>query len=104
LAARADLLALFAAIDHAPSHAAIRAERALLAGLGGTCHSPIAVHTRHDNLTLHLTAALFSPDGRHRVDATLRVPVDQPEVAVELAHALLDAAPEAIRVHFNGAG
>ena len=104
LAARADLLALFAAIDHAPSHAAIRAERALLAGLGGTCQSPIAVHTRHDNLTLHLTAALFSPDGRHRVDATSRVPVDQPEVAVDLAHALLDASPEAIRVHFNGAG
>jgi hydroxymethylbilane synthase len=104
LAARADLRALFAAIDHGPSHAAIRAERALLAGLGGTCHSPIAVHTRHDNLTLHLAAALFSPDGRHRVDATMRVPVDQPETAAQLARALLDAAPEAITLHFNGAG
>jgi hydroxymethylbilane synthase len=35
LAARADLLSLFAAIDDAPTHAAIRAERALLTGLGG---------------------------------------------------------------------
>ena len=103
LAARHDLVALFTAIDHGPSHAAIRAERALLAGLGGTCHSPIAVHTRHDNLSLHLTAALFSPDGTQRVEAEQRVPLDNPEAAAELAKTLLDAAPEAIRVHFNGA-
>ena len=102
LAARHDLIALFAAIDHGPSHAAIRAERALLTGLGGTCHSPIAVHTRHDNLTLHLTAALFSPDGTQRVDAEQRVPLDNPEAAIALAKILLDAAPAAIRTHFNG--
>jgi hydroxymethylbilane synthase len=104
LAARLDVLALFAAIDHAPSHAAIRAERALLAGLGGTCHSPIAVHTRHENLWLHLTAALFSPDGVDRIEAGCRVPVDAPETAIELAHRLLDDAPASIRAHFNGAG
>jgi hydroxymethylbilane synthase len=102
LAARDDLFDLFAAIDHAPSHAAIRAERALLAGLGGTCHSPIAVHTRHDNMTLHLTAALFSPDGVHRVDARQRVPLDHPQAAADLAKNLLDAAPGAIRMLFNG--
>ena len=102
LAARHDVIALFAAIDHAPSHAAIRAERALLTGLGGTCHSPIAVHTRHDNMALHLTAALFSPDGTKRVDAEQRVPLDNPEAAIALAKTLLDAAPDAIRTHFNG--
>ena len=32
-----------AAIDHAPSRAEVMAERALLAALGGSCHSPIAV-------------------------------------------------------------
>jgi len=104
LAARHDLIALFDAIDHGPSHAAIRAERALLAGLGGTCHSPIAVHTRHDTMAMHLTAALFSPDGVHRVDAEQRVPLDRPETAIDLAHALLAAAPAPIRAHFNGAG
>ena len=70
--------------------------------MGGTCHSPIAVHTRHDNLTLHLTAALFSPDGTQRVDAEQRVPLDNPEAAIALAKSLLDAAPAAIRTHFNG--
>jgi len=104
LATRHDLVALFAAINHGPSHAAIRAERALLTGLGGTCHSPIAVLTRHENLSLHLTAALFSPDGACRVDAERRVPLDNPEAAIALADELLAAAPPAIRAHFNGAG
>jgi len=104
LTARHDLRALFAAIDHGPSHAAIRAERALLTGLGGTCHSPIAVHTRHETMGLHLTAALFSPDGRDRVEAGCRVPVDAPETAIELAHRLLADAPATIRAHFNGVG
>ena len=104
LAARADLRALFAAIDHGPSHAAIRAERALLTGLGGTCHSPIAVLTRHAGDALHLTAALFSPDGAHRVAGEATVPLDHPEAAAQLAADLLDRAPAPIRAHFHGAG
>jgi hydroxymethylbilane synthase len=53
-------------------------------------------------MTLHLTAALFSPDGVHRVDARQRVPLDHPQAAADLAKNLLDAAPGAIRMHFNG--
>ncbi len=102
LVARGDIVALLAAIDHAPSHAAIRAERALLAGLGGTCHSPIAVLTRHAGTRLHLTAALFSPDGAHRVEAEADFATDQPEAAAELAARLLAAAPPAIAMHFTG--
>ena len=101
LAARHDLMALFAAIDHAPSHAAIRAERALLKGLGGTCHSPIAVLTRHHGSELHMTAALFSPDGSVRVEADLRVAVEAPDAAIALAHDLLAKAPASIRMHFQ---
>ncbi len=100
LTARADLATLFAAIDHAPSHAAVRAERALLTGLGGSCHSPIAVLTRHDGDRLHLTAALFSPDGAHRVSAEATITTT--EQAIALAADLLDRAPPAIRVHFHG--
>ncbi len=103
LTAREDLHAIFAAIDHAPSHAAILAERALLAGLGGTCHSPIAVLTRAEGASLALTAALFSPDGRERVEARMTVPADRPEQAAALARQLLAAAPEAITRHFTGA-
>ncbi|WP_353229715.1 hydroxymethylbilane synthase [Novosphingobium sp.] len=104
LAARDDVIALFAAIDHAPSHAAIRAERALLAGLGGTCHSPIAVLTRHDGDTLHLIAALYSPDGTDRVTGEITVPVGAPEQATTLAHQLLADAPAAITRHFQSVG
>ena len=37
-------LALLAAIDHPASSACVRAERALLAALDGSCHTPIAGH------------------------------------------------------------
>ncbi|MFX8778309.1 hypothetical protein ABTM50_21040, partial [Acinetobacter baumannii] len=75
LRARADVIALLDAIDHAPSHAAIRAERALLRGLGGNCHSPIAVLTTHDGgHGLKLRAALLSPDGAARVEAQASFP------------------------------
>ena len=102
LTVRTDLRALFATIDHAPSHTAIRAERALLLGLGGTCHSPIAVLTRHDGDTLHLTAALFSPDGVHRVEISGTVPASDPEAAERFAADLLDREPAPIRNHFHG--
>ncbi len=36
--------ALLGAIDHAPSHRAVRAERAVLAALGGSCTVPVAAY------------------------------------------------------------
>ena len=64
--------ALLGAIDHAPSRDAVLAERALLAALGGNCHSPIAVLTSTDGGLLILRAAIYSPDGAERVEATAR--------------------------------
>lgn len=94
--------ALLNAVDHPPSHAAVLAERALLAGLGGTCHSPIAVLTRHEGAELVLRAALFSPDGAERVEATARFAPGDAQAPAELAAQLLAQAPEAIRIHFTG--
>lgn len=62
--------ALLAAIDHAPSHHAVLAERALLMALGGNCHSPIAVLTTAEGDALTLRCALFSPDGADRIEAS----------------------------------
>ena len=45
----------------------------LLAALGGNCHSAVAVLTRTEGAQLHLTAALFSPDGTERVEGETRV-------------------------------
>lgn len=102
LAARTDIVALLGAIDHKPSHAAIDAERGLLRGLGGTCHSPIALLTRAEGDTLTLRAALFSPDGAERVEASATFPAGDTEGPAALAQTLLNSAPEAIRRHFTG--
>ena len=42
LAEREELQELLKAIDHGPTHAAVDAERAFLAALGGDCHSAVA--------------------------------------------------------------
>jgi len=100
LAARQDIRDLLAAIDDAPSRAAIMAERALLLALGGNCHSPIAVLTKAADGGLSMRAALFSPDGSLRVEETLDFA--DAEGPARLAAALLEKAPEGISAHFAG--
>jgi len=95
--------ALLAAIDDAPSHAALLAERALLAALGGNCHSAVAVLTRAEGTNLHLTAALFSPDGAERIDGEARVAPGDVAALNAFAASLLARATPAITHHFNGA-
>ena len=102
LAARADIVALLAAIDDAPSHAAIRAERGLLEALGGNCHSPIAVLTRADGASLHMRAAIYSPDGAERVEAEATFAKADAAGPATLGAELLDRASDAIRHHFAG--
>ena len=94
--------ALLSAIDHPPSHAALLAERALLAALGGNCHSPIAALTSEEGGELALRAALFSPDGAERVDGRVRFAPGDPAGPAALAADLLARAPEPVRVHFTG--
>lgn len=55
--------ALLAAIDHAASSASVRAERALLAALDGSCHTPIAGYVDSADHVLHLRALVARPDG-----------------------------------------
>lgn len=93
---------LLAAIDDGASHVALLAERALLAALGGNCHSPIAALTEAREGELALHAALFSPDGAERVAATLHFPVADLAGPAELARLLLDQASPNIRQHFEG--
>ncbi len=96
--------ALLAAIDHAPSHVSLAAERALLAALGGSCHSPIAALSRIEGGEIVLRAALFSPDGTERIDGEARFASDDLEGPARLAHDLLSRAPCAISDHFTGSG
>ena len=93
---------LLAAIDHAPSRHAVLAERALLAGLGGNCHSPIAVLTEAEGPQLVMRAAIFSPDGAEKVERTARFAPGDSAAPGALAAQLMAEAPEAVRVHFSG--
>lgn len=85
-----DALAALAAIDDAPAHAAVRAERAFLARLGGGCSLPCGALARAgSDGTLGLEALLASLDGR----IVLRVHGrgDDPEaLGAEIARRLLD--------------
>ncbi len=94
--------AYLAAIDHLPSRHAVLAERALLAGLGGNCHSPIAVLTQPEGTELAMRAAIYSPDGAEKVELTARFAADDLQGPARLAAALLAQAPAAVKVHFSG--
>ncbi len=89
------------AVNDLPTWTAIQAERAMLYALGGGCLVPIGVHSRIENETLILRGAVLSSDGKRRIVATHRGPVETPlavgqELAAELlasgARELLDAA------------
>lgn len=96
-------LAALAALDHAETRAELEAERALLAALGGTCHSPVAVLCTHEARGLAMHAAIFSPDGKERVEGeTVCAPGDHGPIA-QLAGDLLGRASEAVTQHFQGA-
>lgn len=90
-------LALLGAVNHAPSLMALEAERAVLEGLGGSCHTSVAVHARVDGRRMQLTAELLSPDGRDRVDAELEGEGAPRELGLALAERLLAEATPAIR-------
>lgn len=94
--------ALLAAIDHGPSRTEVMAERALLAALGGNCHSPIAVLSRWEGEQLTLRAALFSPDGAERVNGEATFAAGDAQSPARLAADLLARAAESIAIHFAG--
>lgn len=88
-------LGLLHAICHAESLACLLAERAVLEGLGGSCHTAVAVHAR-PGPSLAIRAELLSPDGRDRVDASLSGP-DPLALGLALAQRLMADATPAIR-------
>ncbi len=93
--------ALLKEIDDLPSRHAVEAERGLLAALGGNCHSPISVLTRHRGEALHMRAALLSPDGAERVEDEAAFPAGDAAGPHDLAARLLAKAGPAIREHFD---
>jgi len=91
-------------LDHGPTHAAVVAERSMLAALKGGCLAPVAAWGRVADDLLTLTGRVLSPDGARKIEATLTGRPAEPtelgnRVALELtaqgAAALIRAAREA---------
>jgi hydroxymethylbilane synthase len=61
--------ALLAALDDPAAAAAVAAERAFLAALGGDCNTPLAAHASVDGGRLRLRAEVLSPDGARQLAA-----------------------------------
>ena len=63
LAARGDLAAWLAPLDHAPSAICVGAERAVSRALGGSCSVPLAAYAELEGDVLRLRARVAAPDG-----------------------------------------
>lgn len=100
----ADLVELLAALDHAPSRAAVTAERAMLATLEAGCSAPVAAHAilaEGETVNsaaevefveeIYLRGAVISPDGARAVRLSRTgTPADAAEIGKALAADLLD--------------
>ena len=78
-----------APLDHAPTHQAVRAERAMLDALGGGCQLPIAAFAKHASGELHLMGVVADPAGARVLRANSSGMPEHPEdlgkrVAAEL--------------------
>ena len=78
-----------AAIDHVPSHLALRAERAYLAVLDGSCRTPIAGFAVLRDADFDMRGLVASPDGARVAAAGASGPSGDPEgLGRSLAHEL----------------
>ncbi|MEU8071586.1 MULTISPECIES: hydroxymethylbilane synthase [unclassified Micromonospora] len=102
-----DVIELLALLDHAPSRAAVIAERALLATLEAGCSAPVAAYAvlaegeptdeGDVNQEIYLRGAVISPDGTRdlRLSRT-GTPADAAEIGKALAAELLELGADSI--------
>jgi hydroxymethylbilane synthase len=96
-----DLVELLGALDHAPSRAAVTAERALLAALEAGCNVPVAglgdLVEGDDGEEIYLRGAVISPDGTYAVRLSRSgTPADAAQIGRALAADLLDAGADSV--------
>jgi hydroxymethylbilane synthase len=79
-----------ARIDESAAAIALRAERAVVARLGGGCQMPIGAYADVSNDTVRLTAVVVSPDGARAARAAASGSVEQAEaIGADVADRLL---------------
>jgi hydroxymethylbilane synthase len=92
----ADLVQALAPLAHAPTWAAVSAEREVSRAMGGSCSMPLAAFAVWQGTQLHLRAAYGDTQGRHQL-AHAKV------LAVCSDHAQARALGAQVAVHLRGA-
>jgi hydroxymethylbilane synthase len=89
-AARQDLPALLAPLNHDDTAACVLAERALSRALAGSCQVPIGAFAEKYGNEIRIVGFVASPDGRHMVRDEVHGPAHAPEsLGLELADRLI---------------
>jgi hydroxymethylbilane synthase len=88
-------ITLIQAIDHAPTHLAVDAERGFLSGLGGGCQLPVGAHAYVDDTAepafLNLAGRVINRQGSEHLRADMTGPLDRAWELGERLAALLIA-------------
>ncbi len=97
-AGHADMRRLLEPIHHAPTAAAVAAERALLKRLEGGCNVPLGVHAEAgDDGLVRVMAAMAAPDGSQLIRSEATGSVDDPDsVAAALETMMRNRGADAI--------
>jgi hydroxymethylbilane synthase len=82
-----DALQIAQRLEHPETRAAITAERAVLASLGGGCQAPMGSYAYVNDATLYVIALVISPDGSKKIRHAKHGSVAD---AAELGHALAE--------------
>lgn len=85
-----EILAVCRALNHANTLAAVTAERAFLAAMGGGCQAPVAAYARVVGHQLHLVAEWYREGGRARAEGR-RVVREAAQLGEEVASRLRGA-------------
>lgn len=89
-AGESELHAALQPLDDPATHAAVLAERSLLAALRAGCLAPVGAWARLEDGQLRLDAVVLSPDGRSRLAASVAGPGDRPvELGAQAADQLI---------------
>lgn len=94
---------LVAPLDHAPTRAAVSAERAMLAVLDGSCRTPIAAFTEFEGGGMRILGQILLPDGSRCIESERSGPVERAaETGAALGEDLLAAAGPEFMARLKG--
>ena len=96
------VIAALELIHDTKTEIAVEAERAMLAMLDGSCHTPIAAFVELTKTSISLRGLVLSPDGQKTVSALIEEPLDEDVIdqaislGVAVAEELLSQGAEAL--------